>query len=320
MLILLCIVLVSLSACGGGQAETGASAQRIEIDLDKSDPERLLRYYFGGYVGAEAQDPFEMGLLIEEEGRYYLDSEVFDERQPEMHAILMSAAPRGALNWEALEPFFRDTYYAARQVPATLDVLKSEVPYSGEGWMQVGLDGVMTTARRRVFVEEAALRQALAQYQENNEQVLYPVGTTMVGEHWQEDQHIETTVMRKRADGFWDFFTYGQDGTLAAETKPLPRSLKTPTQCVGCHFGAKQFEPERSFPGAAPDGPHGSRALHVDETLRDPEVVDFFDEHRKRSDTILGLYSTLFVAQLRADRRAGRLTEEDAALLDQLGL
>ena len=106
----------------------------------------------------------------------------------------------------------------------------------------------------------------------------------------------------------------------AAAAQALPRSLKTPTQCVGCHFGVKVFEPERSFPAAAPPGPHGPRAFYVDEALRDREPVVFFDEHTKRSDTVLGIYNTLFVARLRADRRAGALAAADARLLESLGL
>ena len=54
--------------------------------------------------------------------------------------------------------------------------------------------------------------------------------------------------------------------------------------------------------------------------LRDPEIVRFFDEHRKRSDTVLGLYNTLFVAGLKAAREQGALPPTEAALLDTLGL
>ena len=178
----------------------------------------------------------------------------------------------------------------------------------------------MTTARRHIYVPEAALRSALAAYHQNGERLLYPVGTTMVGEHHLGGAHVETTAMRKRADGFWDFFTYDTEGNLAKSTNTPPRKLKTPTQCVGCHTGNKPFEPERSFPDEALPGPHGPRALYVDDALRDPEVTAFFDEHRKRSDTVLGIYNTLFVAQLRADRRAGRLGEADVRLLEGLGL
>ena len=187
-------------------------------------------------------------------------------------------------------------------------------------WFRVELDGVMSTARRHVYVAEDALRHALRRYQQQGERLFYPVGAAIVGEHHLDGAHVETTVMRKRADGFWDFFTYGPDGALALHTQALPRSLKTPTQCVGCHFGVKLFEPERSFPGTAPPGPHGPRAFYVDDALRDRDVVVFFNEHSKRSDTILGIYNTLFVARLRADRRTGRLSDDDARLLENLGL
>lgn len=314
------LFILFMAACGRGGDHTGNASQRLRVDLDKSNPERLLRYYFGGYVDEQASDPFEVGLIVEEGGRFYLDTDVFAARQPGLQARLDAAVRGDVLTWESLEPFFKETYYTARAAPPTLEALTTEVPYGGDGWMQVEIDGVMTTARRHVYVAESALRAALASYHKHDEQLLYPIGTTLIGEHWLEGARIETTVMRKRADGFWDYFTYGQDGSLVEETQALPRSLKTPTQCVGCHFGSKLFEPERSFPAEAPPGPHGLRGLYVDEALRDRDVVAFFDEHRKRSDTILGLYNTLFVARLRAARRAGSLAEEDAALLDQLGL
>ena len=89
---------------------------------------------------------------------------------------------------------------------------------------------------------------------------------------------------------------------------------------MGCHFGDKLFEPEKSFPMRAEPGPHGPRQVYVEEDLRDEEIVRRFDEHRRRSDTVLGLYTTLFVSSLRAERRAGTLDESDAVLLDSLDL
>jgi hypothetical protein len=294
----------------------------LEIDLDRSDPERLLHYYFGGYAAPEGGDPFEAGLLDREGGRYYINVEMLEEKHPGTGATLREAAGDQRLIWDELAGFLNTTFYAARDLPPTLDAFQAEVPYldSAEAWFHVELDGVMSTARRHAYVAEEALRETLRLYHENEEQLIYPVGTAIIGEHRDDGERVETTVLRKRSDGFWDFFTYGPDGRLAAETQALPRALKTPTQCVGCHFGAKLFEPERSFPGVAPPGPHGPRAFYVDDSLRDQEVVVFFDEHRKRSDTVLGIYNTLFVAQLRAERRAGRLSDKDGQLLAGLGL
>ncbi len=316
------LLLLMTAACGSPGGGTQAAAGWVEVDLDKSDPERLLRYYFGGYAAPAGADPLAAGLVVEQEGRYFVDTEVLEVRHPGVGAALRATAQGGRVAWKPLADFLNETYYAARGLPPTLAALRAEVPYleATPPWFHVEIDGVMTTARRHVYVDEAALRQALSAYRQNGDRLLYAEGTAFVGEHHLEGALVETTVLRKRADGFWDFFTYGPDGTLAAATQALPRALKTPTQCVGCHFGGKLFEPERSFPGTAPPGPHGPRALYVDDALRDRAVVTFFDEHRKRSDTVLGLYNTLFVARLRADRRAGRLAEADASLLAGLGL
>ncbi|HUF09848.1 MAG TPA: hypothetical protein VMO47_11035, partial [Rhodothermales bacterium] len=141
---------------------------------------------------------------------------------------------------------------------------------------------------------------------------------SFIAAHEVAGETVETTVMTKRPDGFWDFAVYGQDGGIAATTSTPPKELKSPTQCVGCHFGSKQFEPERSFPAHASPGPHGPRQIYVDDELRDLETVKYFDEHRKRSDTVLGLYGTLFVARLRAEGEPGRLSAEDVQLLERL--
>lgn len=321
--ILLVFLVLTVGACGTPEAGSEeAVSSRIEIDLDKADPERLLRYYFGGYVGPDGGDPFETGLLTAEAGRFYIDVTALETGHPGLGTSLGEAAGDRRLDWDELAGFLNVSYYTARNLPSTLDAFRAETPYGDAeaSWFHVELDGVMSTARRHVYIAEDALRAALRGYQAQDGQLFYPVGTVIVGEHRLSGVHVETTVMRKRSDGFWDFFTYGPDSTLAAQTQALPRALKTPTQCVGCHFGAKLFEPERSFPAAASPGPHGPRAFYIDEALRDREVVVFFDEHRKRSDTVLGIYNTLFVARLRADRRAGHLDEDDGRLLETLGL
>ncbi len=298
----------------------GGDADGLRLDLDQRDPERLLRFYFGSYLGPEGGDAFEAGLLSAE-GGFRLHPDALD---PRWRAALDSANADGdaALDWDELVAFFDRTYAEARSLPPTLPAFRAEVPYAAgdSAWLEVEIDGVMTNARRHVFVPMPSLRAALAGYHENGARLVYPIGTALVGEHRVGGALAETTVMRKRAEGFWDFFVYGKDGALAPATATAPRPLRSPTQCVGCHFGQKLFEPEKSFPAEAPPGPFGPRGLYVGPEARNAEVVAFFNEHAKRSDTALGVYGTLFVSALVADRAAGRLAAEDAALLDALGL
>jgi hypothetical protein len=315
--------LLLLAGCAGGGSADDAAADGLRLAIDKRNPERLLRFYFGSYLGPDGGDAVEAGLISGADEDFLLHPGALDARwRPALDAA--NADGDGVIDWDELVDFIDRTYAEARALPPTLDALRADVPYAGaEGdpaWFTVEIDGVMTTARRHLFVPTAALRAALRDFRANDGRLLYPAGTTIVGEHRVGGALAETTAMRKRPDGFWDFFVYGADGALAGATDTPPRSLRSPTQCVGCHVGRKLFEPEESFPREAPPGPFGPRGVHVGAELRNAEVVAFFDEHARRSDTVLGVYNTLFVSGLLADRRAGRLAPEDAALLDGLGL
>lgn len=314
------LLLVLCTGCGGERVDLPASF--VPITLDEEEPEQLLRYYFGGYAAPEGADPFATGLLLDRDGRYYVNLDTLEQRFAGAASALVDADASEAFEWEEVEAFVDQTYGEARGLPPTLDALRAEAAYdpASPAWFMVELDGVMTTARRRIFVPMDALRAALLRYHENDEQLRYPPGTTIVGEHHLGGRAVETTAVRRRADGFWDFFVYDAAGALADSTATPPRALRSPVQCVGCHFGNRMFEPERSFPARAQPGPHGPRQVYVDDRLRNAGVTRFFDEHRKRSDTVLGLYGTLFVARLVAERESGGLSAEDAELLQTLGL
>ena len=309
MLRLFCNALVLL--CLLGCAPQG----QIEIVLDKPDSERLLRFYFGSYVEGGG-DPFEAGILSQRGQRFYADPAALEVLHPGMGSLLTRRARANILSWDSLGSFLAGTYYQVRGLPPTLAAFKARWPYTD--WLAFDVDGPMTHARRRIYVEEAALLEALDGYLSSGQRLLYPDGTAIAADHYIDSTLIEHTAMVRRSDGHWDFVTYAADGTLAATTKALPRALNTPLQCVGCHFGSKQFEPERSFPQNASPGPEGVRAYYVGHDARDPEVTQYFAEHARRSDTVLGLYGTIYVSRLRAGRDS--LSDANRALLEFLGL
>lgn len=311
------VIALCMAGCQSPTPNTVDNPTRIAIEVDSADPERLLRFYFGGYGSESGQDPFEAGLVTKEGGSYYLDLAQLTAAVPILAAQLEG---RSEMDDDALQAFWQATYYEARSIPPSLEAFLRVEADSSIEWFEVEVQGVMTQARRRIRVPAEAVRAALFAYKEAGEHLLYPVGTTFIGEHLEADTVLETTVMRKRGDGFWDFATYDASGSLVPATAARPRALKSPTQCVGCHFGTRMFEPEKSFPGEASPGPHGPRELHVPMALRNSTITRFFDEHRKRSDTILGLYATLFVSERIVQRSEGTLSANDAALLDSLGL
>lgn len=215
------------------------------------------------------------------------------------------------------------TYYRAREAPETLAALQGQIefPESEANSFVVDVSGAMTATRRRIRISREALQTALSGYNEERG-IRYPVGTVIIGEHLADDGAtvLETTVKRSRSDGFWDFFIYDAEGNLTTSTATEPRSLHAPTQCTGCHLGQKLYAPESSFPSRASDGPFGPRAYFVPESWRNAEVATRFEEHARRSGDVLGIYGTLYVSKLLAEREAGEvLSVRDRDILRHLG-
>jgi hypothetical protein len=178
----------------------------------------------------------------------------------------------------------------------------------------------MTNARRHVRVPTAPLHDALEAYVDRGNRIIYPVGTVIVADHELNGRITERSVMKKRGDGHWDYAVYDSAGVLAPSTTTPPKPLKVPTQCAGCHLGTRLYEPEKSFPAPARPGPAGPRKIHWSRPLPSPDLVGYFDEHRKRSDGILGIYGTLFISELKARQSTDSLNAEDLRLLELLGL
>ncbi len=314
--VLICTIQL-LAACQHEPIEFD-TANRVPIDLGKQNEEQLLRYYFGGYVSPSGGDPVEAGLLLIDDG-FAINPQLLDAG---LRRALKDADGDGEIGWDEFIAFVGATYADARGLPLEIETFRDASDWSTESdaWFSVEVDGVMTEARRRVYVQNSALRAALEGFNEAGDRILYEPGTLIVGEHLDGDRVLETTLKRRRHDGFWDFAVYDLNGDLTSHTATGPRPLRAPVQCVGCHLGRRTFDPEKSFPAEASDGPFGPRALYVSDNLRNAEITAHFNEHAKRSDGVLGLYATLYTAQLVADRDAGILSEEDRTLLEGLGL
>ena len=306
----LCIPILLLTSCG----QPGTSST-LPVQLDTPQAERVLSFYFGSYV-VDAS-PFDEGILRKEEDQIRIDLSQVNGLG--LSESLDDVNGDGIIDWDELEPFLASTYYEARSFPPTLDALYNQISHPDSGWQAIEIDGMMVSARRRVLVKESAVQEALKNYQANNKQIIYPVGTTFIGHHYDENQRIETTISQKREDNFWDFIIYDQDGRLTSTTQTGPKELTAPTRCVGCHFGGKLFEPEASFPEEAPDGPFGKRGIYVEEEARNKEITELLDEHTKRSDTVLGLYGTIYLSRIQEKLKAGAsLSETEALILETI--
>ncbi len=324
---ILLLLLATLSATTGcGPKETASNSDAVtvadglvKIELGKSDDRRLLEFYLGGMAGAESEDPFSAGLVWEEGGIYYISKKKLVSSVPGAAADLDAISQDGEIDWEEFESFVLAHYYDYRQFPQSVVELRDSVgDWEDDGqWFTVPVKGVMSPYHRDVHVKYSSVYAALAGFHESSETLLYPVGTTFIAEHINDNVVVELSVMQKRHDGFWDFFGYGADGKLTAQIHKKPRPLDIPVKCVGCHFGTRLFEPEKSFPAAATNGPDGPRGIYVDELLPGASLVATLDEHRKRSDQVLGLYGTLLLNKLFLMDAAGNLEDEQKQILDR---
>ena len=295
-----------LCGCTAGPGDT----RNLRVDLGKSDPERLMRFYMGAVDGAGGDS-----ILVSGQGRLAVRHEALAEYvgfDPDQNSD-------NVLDWEELTALVEETYNADGRIPETLDALREQFAYDDTSAFVVEVIGTMSVATRRIYVPRNAIVEALQNFDSTRRAVIYAEGTTIVGEHLLDGRIVEVTAMTKRADGYWDFFVYGAEGRLADSTSTDPRPLHAPIQCAGCHFGNRTFEPEKSFPAVAPDGPDGPRVFLSNTPGVTTELVSYFDEHRRRSDTVLGIYATLYVGRLIDRARRGTISDEERALLDQVG-
>ena len=310
------ITIFLISSC-----QQSNNSNLVPVQLDRPRAERLLNFYFGSYTASKGISPTEAGLLHIEGEDIFVSQQSLD--QLGLSAQLEDINGDQVINWDELEPFLLSTYYEARKFPSTLETLYAQTgtPHPDSGWMDIELDGMMVSARRQIFVQEEDVQQALLAYRENKNQLLYPTGTIFIGHHYNKGELVETTISQKRNDQFWDFFIYDQEGRLTPNTVTGPKELLAPTRCVGCHVGTKLFEPEVSFPNGAPDGPFGQRGIYVEEEARNSEIATHLDEHAKRSDTVLGLYATVYASRLQSKLDAGEiLTERERTMLEAIDL
>jgi hypothetical protein len=306
----------TLPGCAEESVDVRA-AQRVEVDLDRRNAERVVRYYLGGFAGADGGDPVARGLLTVDDGTLWLHPQAL----PAPARAALRDDGDGVIDKDEFAAWAGATYRTARALPASLEELRGNARWaeSDTAWFTVSIEGSsMTRARRRLFVRVDALRSAIRAFAAGDG-LTYPAGTLMVGEHLVDGAVVETTVKRRRGDGFWDFMVFDAAGRLADRTATEPRALRAPAQCTGCHLGSRLFEPDRSFPAPARPGPRGPRSIDVPDAWRDAAVAATFREHAARTDHVLGPYATIYVGRLRAERAAGRLlAPADERILEAL--
>jgi hypothetical protein len=311
------VLLVCGCSPGSSQIEL-EYGEVVEIRLDKGNAPSLIGFYIGGFLpkGGSLNS-----LVVQDGSKWWLKKPHSEAVDLGLVDLYNTAGVDRILSWEEFEPVVRSTYYKARSAPSNVQGLKSAFgDWDQPEWFGYESKGQMTQFRRRLLVRREALMSSLERLNSVSDPILYDEGTIIIGEHLEGQEVVETTAMIKRADKYWDYFAYGSDGNLTGSIQKSPDPILVPTQCVGCHYGDKSFEPEKSFPNNARPGPSGERAVFVPDDWKNAGITRQLSEHAKRSDHVLGLYGTLFLADMVARAGKGETSDRESKLIQKLGI
>ncbi len=321
-LVICAAFVLSLSVGCAQKAEGPESGGGILIRLDKGDEDRLLAFYLGGYLGERARNPEISGLIQKREKNWYLlDPTRISDADTTLNRLVAAGSSDRVIDWDEFEAFVSETYYRARSAPPTIERMKQRVGdwHLTDEWSAYEVEGTMSPYRRKIWLRTANLMTAIRGMNSFSDPILYEEGTVFVGEHVANGAVVETTFMLKRADGFWDYFAYDEAGDLSTEVQKEPENMQVPVKCIGCHYGDRQFEPERSFPAQPRPGPNGPRVIFTEEANKSAQIAADLQEHARRSDTILGLYATLYLSGVSTRIRQGEATADEIDMMQRLG-
>ena len=95
------------------QAEDISGA--IPIRLERGDPERLLRFYVGSYVGETGGDPVLAGVLEERENSWFLRHPSFwQEVDTSLQQLYRDGLSAEEISKDLMDSFLMSSYYFAR--------------------------------------------------------------------------------------------------------------------------------------------------------------------------------------------------------------
>jgi hypothetical protein len=181
----------------------------------------------------------------------------------------------------------------------------------GEAWIAVGLpQSQVTGSARRLWFHKDAVTAALVAHAGgfgfDAAPLVYPPGTVFFAEQLGADgAPFDTEVLVTRDGETPDFLLF--DAAGARERAEVPSS------CIACHAGDGFFQPMMSFPNEPP-----AQRLALGDEWRDVDIARRFLEGYHRGDRVFGPYASMWFSKLRADARAGALSEADRARLERL--
>jgi hypothetical protein len=292
-------------------------------------------YQLQTLIGTEASSPKVLdGPIIRRQGKQlYID---LDAVPPEKAALIREIAGDDesllTITLGEMEAYMVRHYYELTRPYPSLQALQIEHPYrDNPNWLTVPVDSVTFHRRRVLHIEKDRIVDALVSYFDNRLRLIYPQGTVIAADSFDpQGNFVETEVLRKRADTFWNFAVYDRDGSLLqtsiafnerGEVSPALAGFRAPGNCANCHrIDRLDFSGDPQPPMIAPvQGFFHRLPDHVAEIHLGPEYyshqafLELTEAAGRQKDGVFGVYGSLLLSELVSKKKLGTLTADDRA-------
>jgi sulfatase modifying factor 1 len=290
-------------------------------------------YQLQTLLGTDPSSPKVMqGKIVRRQGKeLYIDLEqVPSEKAGVLRQIAAQKQPADEIGLDEMGAFMAKHYYELTRPYATLQALLRDYPYrDNPNWLTVPVDSETFHRRRILRVDKDKIAAALISYFDQNDRLIYPQGTVIAAESFdKKGVFVETEVLRKRGDGFWDFSVYNRNGALIpasiafneeGEIAPEQTGFKIPQDCASCHrIDRLDLSGDPEAPARVPIRAFFHRLpARVPQIHLGPEYYDHMafteltESNAKQKDSVFGVYGSLLLSELASRKRLSTLTEAD---------
>jgi formylglycine-generating enzyme required for sulfatase activity len=296
-------------------------------------------YQLQTLVGTEASSPkvLDSAIVRRQRKELYID---LNAVAPAKAALLRNIAGKTSpvnITLGEIAAYMDRHYYELTRPYPNLKALLAKHPYrDNPNWLTVPVDSATFHHRRVLHIQKDRIADALMSYFDNKLRLIYPQGTVIAADSFDpKGNFIETEVLRKRGDTFWNFAVYDRDGALIRTSiafdergevaHDLP-GFHVPGSCANCHrIDRLDFSGDPQPPISAPvPGFFHRLPAHTPEIHLGPEYYDhkafreLTEATSRQKDGVFGVYGSLFLSELVIRKRLGRLTEDDRARYQRL--
>jgi formylglycine-generating enzyme required for sulfatase activity len=297
-------------------------------------------YQLQTLLGTDESSPKVMtGKIVRRQGKeLYIDLEqVAAEKALIVLQIAAQSPPSDEISLDEMGAYMEKHYYEITRPYASVQALLHEHPYlKNPDWLTVPVDSETFRRRRVLRIDKERVADALVAYFDHNDRLIYPQRTVITAESFDKSGSlVETEVLRKRADTFWNFAVYDRNGALIptslafddeGELAPGGVGFKVPQNCSICHrIDRLDLSGDPQAPARVP-----IRAFFQMLPMRVPQIhlgPEYYDHmaftelteaNAKLKDSVFGVYGSLLLSELASRKRLGTLTANDKQRYERL--